>query len=202
LAGNCNENSVTITVDTTAPTLEITSPMNGSVINIDNVTVTWTANDATTRMDGYEVSLDGADWTLANGTTWSMTGLADGGHIVNVRAYDLVGNFSESGVNFTVDMVKPSLEIISPSNGSYDRTGSVTVTWTAVDEGAGLDRYEVSTDGAERNVVSRTQHTFEMADGVHTIHVRAYDAAGNFNESSVTVYRRHRCAHRGGDPGW
>ncbi len=69
LAGNCNENSVTITVDTTAPTLEITSPMNGSVINIDNVTVTWTANDATTRMDGYEVSLDGADWTLANGTT-------------------------------------------------------------------------------------------------------------------------------------
>ncbi|MCG7840796.1 MAG: Ig-like domain-containing protein, partial [Methanomassiliicoccales archaeon] len=46
--------------------------------------------------------------------------------------------------------------------------------------------YAVSVDGTTWTNVTGTNHTFALVDGVHTAYVRAYDKAGNFNETNVT----------------
>lgn len=187
LTGNFNESGVTVIVDMTSPSLEILSPEDGSYNSTGNVTVTWVAEDATAGIDRSEVSVDGGDWTTANGTSYALSELDEGSHTVQVRAYDLAGNFNESSVSFTVDITAPSLEIISPDNGSYNSNSSVTVVWTGSDGLSVISGYEVSLDGATWVEAAGTQHTFELTDGVHTIHVRAHDLAGNSVGSNVTL---------------
>ncbi|NLX48208.1 MAG: hypothetical protein GXY70_08600 [Euryarchaeota archaeon] len=187
LTGNFNESGVTVIVDMTSPSLEILSPEDGSYNSTGNVTVTWVAEDATAGIDRSEVSVDGGDWTTANGTSYALSELDEGSHTVQVRTCDLAGNFNGSSVSFTVDITAPSLEITSPENGSYNNNGSVTVVWTGSDGLSGISGYEVSLDGAAWAEAAGTQHTFELTDGVHTIHVRAHDLAGNSVGSNVTL---------------
>jgi len=187
LAGNFNESSVTVTIDTLSPSLEILTPEEGSYNNTGNVSVTWTSNDVTSGIDHYEVGIDGTNWTSVNETTWELTGLTDGTYTVHVRAYDVAGNFNQANVTLTVDTVKPDLQITSPANGSYNDISSLTVVWAGSDDASGIDHYAISTDGTNWTNVTVAEHTFDLDDGTHTIYVRAYDLAGNFNESSVTV---------------
>src|SRR5205807_7657246 len=59
LAGSSASDSVVVTVDTTAPTVSLTAPTSGHVFGTDSVQLTWTASDATSGIDHFEVRLDG-----------------------------------------------------------------------------------------------------------------------------------------------
>ena len=58
---------MTFTVDNPGPTIIVVSPANNSLHN-GSVTVSWTANDAS-GIARTEVSVDGAAWSDAQGTT-------------------------------------------------------------------------------------------------------------------------------------
>jgi dienelactone hydrolase len=83
-----------------------------------------------------------------------------------------------------VDLTPPTLYIISPSANSEVNSSSVTVGWIGSDNASGIDHYEVKLDeNSWINVGTNVSHIFtEVADGTHTICVRAVDKAGNPTE--------------------
>ncbi len=105
VAGNLRPESVRVTVDTTLPTLSITSPVSGSIRTSSSVEVTWAAADATSGIDHFEVVLDGGTPVVlpATATSHTFTGVADGAHTVAVTAFDVAGNSVVLSVDLTVD---------------------------------------------------------------------------------------------------
>ena len=193
VAGNeGTTDSVTFTVaaepvDTTPPTLSITSPTNGSSLGSSSVTVTWSASDAGSGIDTIEVMIDAGSWTTVTGSSRLFADLSEGAHIVSVRATDSAGNSATASVTFMVDTVGPSLSITSPEDDWETGEDAVTVTWTCTDVGCGIDRVEVRIDdGTYISVGTASERAFSSLEaGEHTVDVRAYDKAGNMVEASV-----------------
>ncbi len=112
-AGNSNSSEITFTVDTQPPSIKITSPTDGAVINSKNVTITWTGSDQ--NLDHYSIYLDGALIANTNNTTYNLS-VDEGNHIVKVYAYDKAGNSNSSEVKFTVDLTGPKITYIAPTD--------------------------------------------------------------------------------------
>ena len=112
-AGNSNSSKITFTVDTKPPSIKITSPTDGAVINSKNVTITWTGSDQ--NLDHYSIYLDGALIANTNNTTYNLS-MDEGNHIVKVYAYDKAGNSNSSEVKFTVDLTGPKITYLAPTD--------------------------------------------------------------------------------------
>ncbi|GEM_PF-6103101 len=186
-AGNDNIQMVNFIVDTTPPELEITSLEEGEAFDIDEITVEWTGTDETTGIDHYEIRINEEDWiNKGTGTTHSFTGLEDGEHYVEVRAWDNAGHNTTTVVNFVVDTTPPVLQIESPQEDEIFDTDSVTVEWECSDETTGIDHYEIRLEGTWEDVGEAESFTFEgLEEGEHTVEVRAWDEAGNYHVEAV-----------------
>ncbi|MCU0859669.1 MAG: Ig-like domain-containing protein [Thermoplasmata archaeon] len=187
-AGNAASASIEVVVDTTTPTVTVTSPESGSLFAEDMVTMEWTASDSGSGIATVEVSIDATSWTTATGGTFEFTGLDDGSIDLYVRVTDMAGNAAQVYVSVTVDTTAPELSIASPDDGDSFETAEVTVSWEVSDAVSGIDRCEVSIDdGSFVDVGDDTERLFEdLESGEHTVTVRAYDAAGNMEEVEVT----------------
>jgi hypothetical protein len=91
----------TFTIDTTAPSLSITSPTNGGTVPSSSVTVKWMASDSS-GIAYYNVKLDNGAWIKVDATSYTFTGVANGKHTVTVQAVDNAGNTKSVVVKFTV----------------------------------------------------------------------------------------------------
>jgi hypothetical protein len=190
IAGNEATDSVTVLVDTTAPSVEITAPVDGATVGTE-VTVEWTADDGSgSGVEPAEVRIDEGTWTVASGSSHTFTGLTSGEHTVDVRVMDGAGNEGTDSVTFTVisDTTPPTVSITSPTNGSSLASSSVTVTWAASDgTGSGIDTIEVKLDSGAWTAATGTSRAFlALAEGSHTVSVRVTDNAGNAATASVT----------------
>ncbi|WP_368670353.1 Ig-like domain-containing protein [Myxococcus sp. AM011] len=133
---------------------------------------------------GYQCSLDGAAFaTCASPLTTS--GLAEGDHLLRVRAVDAVGNVDPSPAEYTwtVDTTEPDTLVTSgPSTLTHE--SSATFEFAASEPGS---TFECSVDGAAYAACT-SPDTFEgFTEGEHTLAVRAVDAAGNI-DSSPALY--------------
>jgi hypothetical protein len=91
-------------VDTTIPTLSITSPEIDSVVRASSVTVNWNGSDIGSGIDYYETKLDEGPWTeVGVSTSHTFSEVDDGSHVIRVRAVDKAGNLKEESVSFTVN---------------------------------------------------------------------------------------------------
>lgn len=88
------------------------------------------------------------------------------------------------------DSTGPSVTIQAPDKGAK-LTGRVTVSANATDSG-GIDRVDFLVDGVLRYATAQSPYswtidTIGLANGSHTIAVRAHDLAGNVGEDSISV---------------
>lgn len=102
--------TITVTVtpsgpDTTPPTISITSPANGATVTSSSVTVTWTGSDSGSGINYYETRLDGGSWiNKGTSTSHTYTGVSNGAHTVDVRAWDKAGNSAMDSHTFNVNV--------------------------------------------------------------------------------------------------
>jgi hypothetical protein len=91
-----------IKIDSVAPTLNMTNA--SGTISVNKSTLSWTASDATSGIDHYEVKV-GSGAFVAVGTvlSYQVTGLADGNNTVIVKAVDKAGNSVEKTIYLTVN---------------------------------------------------------------------------------------------------
>ncbi|MEK6947235.1 MAG: hypothetical protein AABX32_06535, partial [Nanoarchaeota archaeon] len=126
-AGNVNSSeTLTITIDSTAPTSSINALQ--LYLNAASFNVSWIGNDgAGTGILNYdiEVSDNNGDWTIWQDDTTESSAIYNGvdGHTYRFisKAKDVVSNIetkSTPDTNITIDTTKPSILLSSPSNNS------------------------------------------------------------------------------------
>lgn len=192
-AGNSATDSISVTTDASPPDLAITAPASGAKIPSGTVQMTWTASDAVSGLDHFEISLDGGPSMIRAATVRDITfsGLSDASHTVTVTGFDQVGHSRIVSTTFVVDTVAPTVAISSPAGGASVPTSSVTVTWTASDAGSGIDHITISVDGGAATTLSASatsQTLTGLADGAHTVTVTVVDRAGNSETATRTFH--------------
>jgi hypothetical protein len=104
-AGNTANVNFQFTVNSGSPTVAILSPVEGSVVSTSDVVMEWTASDGA-GLDLVEMSVDGGIWTDVTGQINATLGsLADGGHVIVLRATSTLGRTTTVWSNFTVDAI-------------------------------------------------------------------------------------------------
>lgn len=192
-AGNVSaEKSVTFTVvppasdDTTPPdtSATVTGEQDADGAYFDMATVTVSASDTGSGVNGIEYAVDSGAWQPY---TAPVMVHQLGTHTVRYRATDKAGNVAaEKSVQFKVvatpspDTAPPvtgvSVEGTKNSAGAY--IGNAKVTVSATDEGgSGVDRVEYSIDGGP--YLTYTVPVVVDRAGTHTLAYRATDKAGN-----------------------
>jgi len=187
--GHYTTDSVSCMVDTTAPSVSVMSPNDEAITGSNTMTVSWTASDATSGIDHYEIRIDGGSWIdVGTATSHNFISLSDGSHTVNVKTIDNAGNENTDAVNYTVDTTAPSVSITSPRDGAIFATNSVTVSWAGSDATSGIDHYEIRMDdGSWIDVGTTTTHEFTgMSYGSHTLEVKIVDSAGNEDSDTIS----------------
>ncbi len=192
-AGQDSSESITVTVDNTAPTVSIDHPANNSY-------VTGTVNVTVTSSDDYfaYTLLYINDTLLANITspgttnvTWNTTGWSDGVYIVRAVAYDYAGNTGETYIVVAVDNTPPTAAILSPPDNS---TVSGTVNITVYADDANFYRVEIYINNTlVYTSTTPGKHTYqwntmEWGNGKYIIKTIVYDRANHTATDTATVY--------------
>jgi hypothetical protein len=165
--------------DTTAPNTTITTnPVNPTIDTTGDFT--FTSDDPTAT---FECRIDGAAFAACT-TPFASAPLAEGSHTFEVRAKDLVGNVDPTPATFTwvVDTTAPNTTILTnPTNPTADTTGDFTFGSNE----AGVT-FQCRVDGAAFATCTAAFATAALAEGSHTLEVRARDAAGNVDATPAT----------------
>ncbi len=123
-AGNTGNDSISLTKDTVAPTVEITAPTDGATVS-GAATITFTNNDT----NNPQVSVDGTNWTSATGGMAlsdipQFAGMSDGAFTLYLRDTDTAGNTGTDTVGLTKDTtpltITTAQTIDSDQNGKID----------------------------------------------------------------------------------
>jgi hypothetical protein len=179
--------------DTTAPTVSLTSPAEGTTFSgASTVTLGAIADDGfgVTRVEFYAGStLLGTDTQPPYAATWSTVGFASGTHTLTAKAYDAAGNTATSSVSVTVDRTGPALSFTSPLAAAV--RGTVSIQYSASDNYQ-MHRVVTSVD----STVIHTDFTAPYAltwdsttkpDGAHLVTGQAYDVFGNVTTATLSI---------------
>jgi len=191
-AGNATVLTRTIIYDNVPAELHITSPNGGA---------SFTTNSAlqsiygTCTTDVINLSVNGgytfnsADCSTG---TWSLTqvALATGPNTITVSGYDNMGNPLSDSITITYDGLAPTVSIDSPSNSGTYITHSIIET---VSGSCGSDVVSMtSSNGAFQHMTCSTTQSwslypFLLEQGDNLFNVIAFDQAGNFSNSTLTI---------------
>ncbi len=192
--GNINFEDVNITKDSSAPIVNIISPIMDKAFGVDAPNFTVEITDTNLNITWYTVDGGFNNYTFTeNGTilqaAWDS--LPDG--IVTIRFYanDTLGNINFEGVSVIKDSLAPILSIISPieneifgvdaPNFIVEITGTnLNTTWFTVD--GGLNNYTFTENGTIHQAAWDS-----LPDGIVTIRFYANDSVGNINFEEVNV---------------
>jgi hypothetical protein len=164
------------TIDTAAPDTTLSaapaSPSTSSAASF-----TFTASKAGST---FQCSLDGAAFTACTSPR-SYSGLADGSHNVQVKATDAAGNTdpTPASASWTIDTTAPETTL---SGGPASPTNSTTATFSFSASESGSS-FQCSLDGAAFAACSSPAAYSSLADGSHSVQVKATDPAGNTDPS-------------------
>lgn len=127
------QKSTTYTIDTVAPTLNVTSPVEGTATSSTSVTVAGTTNDATSSPVTLTMALDSGTaqsvTVSSNGSfTKTFSGLSHGSHKVVVVATDAAGKSTTVTRNFTVDTSAPVISKITITPNPADAGSTMTIS--------------------------------------------------------------------------
>ncbi len=200
-----------VLIDTQAPLVTITNPASGSVIS-QPITIEAQAVDGAGLLqlqffiDNVLVnSLSNSPYTHF----WDTALSANGTHIIKVVATDLAGRTSEQTSTVTLSRAAPVPDVVGPAISNINVNGvaltngtsfvrNAELSLTAIDR-SGVGRVELLVDGVVSafggdvgNNNYRVQLNLDgIANGSHTLTIRAIDSLVNVSNVSYTVSISH-----------
>ncbi len=181
------------TGDTTPPavTAAVAGDRDPSGSYLGSATVTLSATDAGSGVASVEYQLDGGTWaSYAAPVVVSAVGT----HMLHYRATDVAGNTSVEGMaHFTIvarpgDTTAPSVS--AAITGTQDSSGNyldvATARITATDADSGVASVEYQLDGGAWTAY--TAPVTVTAAGMHMLHYRATDVAGNVSPEGMAHF--------------
>jgi nitrogen fixation protein len=194
VAGNSSSTSTTLTLDTIAPSVAITST--GGSVNQAVQTISGTGEAGTTVMlfdNGSPLQLPTIN--VDQNGLWSATvTLASGSNLLTAQAADLAGNLGSSGpVTYTLSTNAPTVtEVLTFDTGA---SGSDHITSSPALSGTGVAdtmvHFTIDGTPSAATVTSDAQGNWSfappgLADGVHTIVASQTDTFGNTGSASLS----------------
>ena len=167
--------------DTTAPDTTLTStPPARSNQRRGNFTAS--SNEAEVV---FEINVNGGPYTqgqLVGLITLDM--LQDGEYSVNVRARDAAGNVDPTPANFlwTIDTQAPDTSVAT-TTGAWSTSAAAIFTLTSSETGG---TFQASLDGGAYATVVSPWSLTGLADGAHSVSVRAVDAVTNVDTTPAS----------------
>ena len=127
------------------------------------------------EVEGFECSLDEAEFSECE-STLDLSGVEEGPHLLKVRAVDRAGKQDPTPAeqSWIVDTRPPQTTIVSGPSGETAHRGPFKF---AADEEVG--GFECALDEGEFSACESGYSIPAVADGEHTLRVRAVDLAGN-----------------------
>ena len=175
VVGNYSEiGSHIVTIDISSPNI----PQLSAVSPTNNNRPTWSWSEISDAVE-YEIKLNDAIQGTQTETSYTPNyDLKDGSHVLEVRAKDNVGNYSNYGsLIIVVDTIPPAIP--SPSTDTPTDDATPTCTWSPI---ADAVEYEVLLNGAVQGTQTITNFTASTLQlGFHEIKVRAKDSVGNYS---------------------
>lgn len=210
--GNVGYSSGNFTVfntDSIPPNLTVTSPTSGSA-QTSPVTLAATASDDV-GVWKVEFFKDAEPLPYTRFTSpYSFTiPFSNGDHTVYAKAYDFVGNMTQSEpINFAVftptptptptpDIIKPTVSITSPLNGAtVTKKSTVTISANASDN-VGVTKVSFYVNGALQCTDTTANYSCvwlvpQAPNKTYQLQVSAYDAANNIGSSSIVTVKSSR----------
>ena len=216
LAGEPYALQIVVGVDTTPPTVTLTTPANASFTNDTTPTYSGTAgndvNDSasvTVKIySGPTVSGSPVQTRVAtrSGTSWTIDGspaLADGTYTAQAQQADAANNIGFSAPHtFTVDTAAPIVTVTTPASSSSTNdttptysgtasagTGDSTTVVVKIYAGSSASGSPVQTLSPTRSGTSWTiDGTPALAEGTYTVQASQSDAAGNTGTSTARTF--------------
>ena len=188
--------SVMPSVDSVAPTVAISAPVNGSVRS-GVVTINVDASD-NVGVSGIELYLNGALAGAAASApvsfNWDTTTVANGTWIIVAKAYDLSGNVGTSTAasvsiqNTAADVTPPTVSLVSPTADST--VSGLAQIQIAASDNVAVAKVKCLLNGALLGSTTTFPAVFswdttKYLDGSYVISAQAYDTSGNSTALSV-----------------
>jgi hypothetical protein len=178
-ARNLAEVERVVTVDTTAPACEITSPKDGTITNQNTIRVLGRADKGPTLyLNGKQIYNDG--------TVDRVVSLNEGLNIIELRTVDLIGNEYRHRVKVTLDtkppvivMTKPLVEYLRTNQADLSVAGTVTGANTLTVFG---EIVQISGDPAPFSALVHL-----TVEGLNEVVIEAVDVAGNRATHTISV---------------
>jgi peptidoglycan/xylan/chitin deacetylase (PgdA/CDA1 family) len=206
-AGNIEAiNSQLITIGAATPSVTLTAPQDGDILNGTsvsfNATVTALSPDHVDFFVGANKvgTATSAPWSIS----WDSTSVPDGPYTVSAQAVDGGGGTTNSNTaSVTVKNTQPPPPDLTPPDttiscnaapcGSGYFNAAVTITLAASDNpgGSGVDRIVYTTDGSTPTLTHGTVYAgaFSVSTSPTTVKYRAFDNAGNAEATSSLLIR-------------
>lgn len=184
--------------DGTPPTVSITSPANGATIS-GSVVVSANASDnvAVTRVEIYlDSNLIATLPSSPYQTSLNTLSYSNASHTIKAKAYDS-SQSTETTISITInniggDTEAPSIIINQPAGNPYSwPSGDLIIEATGIDNVAVtktefyIDDYLVAEESF--GYIIRLWLFAGTPAGSYTLKAKAYDAAGNSGQSSITI---------------
>jgi hypothetical protein len=204
--GNTGTATRQITIDNTAPAVNIVSPANGAVVTTSLTSISAAVVEANGVVE-RKVLIDGAAVPFSeNNNAWTLSSpvLSVGLHTLTVTAKDTVGNVGQDTRSFVIAAADNNpgqpggVLTVTPvglSNGSVLTGNSVNTLTMLVGGGTGSATVTAQIDGgATINARAGAGNTFAfdvnttgMTNGSHTIAFNVTDGAGVTAAATITV---------------
>ena len=167
--------TVTVTLDTTAPVVQIEGIEDGFATPEDSVEIMGTIDDADATL-----TINGVAIVIENGRFNADVPLEDGENVITIVVVDAAGNRTESIYNVVRDANAPALVINAPSEGAVLASNDVVISGTVT------NAMTLTVGGIEVPIVDAAFTTqIERPDGDHAVVVQARSRAGVQTERTV-----------------
>ena len=123
---SASQSSVSFTIDTIPPVLNVISPADGLITNDPSLVVSGTTNDATSST--VRVTVNGESATVVSGSFSHTITLTEGTNTITVVATDLAGKTTTVTRTVTLDTVAPVISSISITPNPVDVGATYIIT--------------------------------------------------------------------------
>ncbi|MCF8056075.1 MAG: hypothetical protein K9K37_05500 [Desulfocapsa sp.] len=203
--------AITLTIDTTSPTIDVTEPQDSSyhsgVVNVQGALSDLNLQEYSVTLSGDQETLLLATAVVSSEIVFSrFLDLADGVYGVQVDASDSGDNSSAEIVSFTVDKTRPQITLESPTEGGFFDASQPTVSIVGTIQEINLQSYivqygagdnptewvelasgeELPTDNLLATWLVGPDQA--VADGDYTVRITALDKAGWESVAQVGIH--------------
>ncbi|MFH0779118.1 MAG: CARDB domain-containing protein, partial [Candidatus Eisenbacteria bacterium] len=179
----------------TPETQIVLGPQESSILRANTFAFSWSGSDSITPKSSLRFSykLDaGAFSPPGPDTSRTFTNVPDGYHVFQVKALDAATNEDPTPAvrSFYTDVTPPSVVFVQgPPSGAHISVDSTTVAWQGTDAVASsqnlLYAYRLDLGSETSFAGTRAALLSGLAEGLHSLRVRARDEAGNIGSSTL-----------------